>query len=505
MTRLGRAVLLLAIAAPAMRVAHAQSLSATVVLPDSITPAAGVVIEARSVAEPLLIVRGISGSNGRVVLRFARAGEYRFRALRVGYRPTPLGTIAVVMGTMPARRFVVGGSTVVLARVDVEEKSLCGAADPSATLVGSLLDQARTALAATLLSSPDGRIESVARTWSRVDDLAGVPLLFLRDSMLVQGADRPFIGPDIARLSREGFLYERDGWGEFRAPDAATLISEEFLSEYCFSLAPASVTPDGMLGLAFAPARSRRGVTPIEGTLWLDRASAELRRLEFRYVGLPPAYETIGADGMVAFRRLATGIWFIERWELRVPRFDPIEQAGLVSGTPTQQWVAIATMRAGGEVAVIRRGGEELHRAASSTAPGGSRTLRLESGTPSCAHAPAQNRFEDGVLYGVVLDSLGRPARGATVVVDWFVGAQARQARQARERSLRQTRIITSPDGFFLLCNIGIARYVRVRAGGTDGTEQPQIAIQLTAAKRSLPMTLVLKAPVDTLVSRPRP
>src|SRR6185437_14284129 len=75
------------------------------------------------------------------------------------------------------------------------------------------------------------------------------------------------------------------------------------------------------IGVAFTPAPTRRNIPEIAGTLWIDRASAELRSLEYHYVDLPDmpreALERVGGD--IEFARMRGGGWVISAWDIRMP------------------------------------------------------------------------------------------------------------------------------------------------------------------------------------------
>ncbi len=75
---------------------------------------------------------------------------------------------------------------------------------------------------------------------------------------------------------------------------------------------------DGMVALAFQPIAGRR-VPDIRGTLWIEAATATLRRLEFQYVNRPEEHERGAADGQVTFGSLPNGAWVVRDWSLRLP------------------------------------------------------------------------------------------------------------------------------------------------------------------------------------------
>jgi hypothetical protein len=60
-------------------------------------------------------------------------------------------------------------------------------------------------------------------------------------------------------------------------------------------------------------------VSDIQGTFWIDRASNELRSLEFRYTNLPTVAERASPGGAVEFLRLPSGSWLVNRWHIRMP------------------------------------------------------------------------------------------------------------------------------------------------------------------------------------------
>ena len=98
---------------------------------------------------------------------------------------------------------------------------------------------------------------------------------------------------------------------------ARTLIAEEFLRTHCFRVRDER-TERGRVGLDIEPV-PRRYVPDIKGTLWLDAATGELRRLDFVYVNLPANVPSDRADGWVEFRRLPRGAWIVDRWAMRLP------------------------------------------------------------------------------------------------------------------------------------------------------------------------------------------
>lgn len=73
-----------------------------------------------------------------------------------------------------------------------------------------------------------------------------------------------------------------------------------------------------MIGVAFEPA----GTNPlpgIEGVLWVDERTAELRHVEYQYTKLPGNVQSREVGGRIEFTKTPTGIWMVQRWRIRMP------------------------------------------------------------------------------------------------------------------------------------------------------------------------------------------
>jgi len=106
----------------------------------------------------------------------------------------------------------------------------------------------------------------------------------------------------------------------YYGPDARELLSSEFETDHCFTLVAGGGPGSALIGLAFRPVRNR-GVPEIEGTLWIDKTTLELRSLEFQYVNAHFPDEVRGVGGRLEFERVQSGAWYPRYWMLRMPRF----------------------------------------------------------------------------------------------------------------------------------------------------------------------------------------
>ena len=100
------------------------------------------------------------------------------------------------------------------------------------------------------------------------------------------------------------------------------MLSESFLSLHCIrTVHPSVETGDSarLIGVGFSPASKRRNVVEVEGVLWLDRSTAELRAMDYHYVNTSKAVEKAEPGGHLAFTRVLAGRWIVEEWWIRVP------------------------------------------------------------------------------------------------------------------------------------------------------------------------------------------
>jgi hypothetical protein len=209
-------------------------------------------------------------------------------------------------------------------------------------------------------------------------------------------SNRPYRARPAAELAEQGYVRKLpNGDYDFLAPDADVLFSDEFLNGHCFRLEEGRGDAAGYLGLAFEPVERDRA--DIRGTLWLDRESAELQFVEFRYLNTPLPAESDRVGGRVEFVGLPNGVWMVYRWYLRMPEFHVVSQSvvpdiGQIAagraGVRSDQRLVLAKLREqGSEVIEVRD-----HTGA-----------RL-AGLPG------------GVLAGTVFDSTrGVPLIGATI------------------------------------------------------------------------------------------
>ena len=88
----------------------------------------------------------------------------------------------------------------------------------------------------------------------------------------------------------------------------------------------------GWVGLEFVPLDGREE-PDVRGVLWLDRATAELRYVEYTYTGLGFRGPVDWLGGRIDFRRVPSGTWIIPFWTVRAPLLQ-WKMTGLPFGLP---------------------------------------------------------------------------------------------------------------------------------------------------------------------------
>jgi hypothetical protein len=268
----------------------------------------------------------------------------------------------------------------------------------------------------------------------------------------------------VDTVLRLGFLTERrDGSLEYRAPDVDVLLDDAFLADYCLTLGQDSVGRVGELGVHFRPARRRGGRVAIEGTLWLDARTASLRELDFTYVGADPIIVAAGAGGSLRFTELGNGLWFVHRWELRMPGVREATVVQRAGARPARVRAVTEVISAEGRVLSISAGGVPIYSAGSEAAVAPDGNVRP---APVSREAGACGRSGAGVISGRVT-SAGESGRASLP----FVEIEASWPHRAVEGVQTSVRRETADAlGFFRFCDVPPDVPVRLfaRARGHD-------------------------------------
>ena len=267
-------------------------------------------------------IRVVSNDAGHFQLRAPAAGSFSIRVLRIGYAPW-LTDVGLATGQVLDRSLLLTDARIALPEIRVEGTQLCGALAEQDSVGSMLWAQAGTALALTNdgIRSRQYRFGTVLE--DRLVDSSGMISRALPNTSIASLSTAwPVQSLPQDSLARYGFILNREDLVEgptWFGPDADFLLSESFLAGHCFrTVPPGDGLPKEWIGLAFEPA-SRSHLADVRGTLWIDRASAQLRRIDYGYTQLPSWAHGRVATGALTFAPLHDGGWVVQRWFMRVP------------------------------------------------------------------------------------------------------------------------------------------------------------------------------------------
>jgi hypothetical protein len=267
-----------------------------------------------------------TGRDGGFVLRAPAGGTFVLRVERIGYGLTESAPFALADDQTVQRRVTANAQRIALQGIVVQSRSRCTPRPGSGPQTATVWEEARKVLGSARESaeSEDYRY-SVRRYWRQLD---APGQLVLHDSSATAelASGTPFMAVPLERLSREGYVEPFGDDFLFHAPDARVLLSDEFQERHCFALQEGE---GGLIGLSFEPVSAAR--PDVRGTLWLDRATAELRRMEYHYTRVPGLRrEADAAGGRMEFTRMPDGRWIVGRWSIRMPVVTATRVQGVV-------------------------------------------------------------------------------------------------------------------------------------------------------------------------------
>ena len=326
-----------------------------------------------------------SDQGGHSALRAPSAGRYVVRADKVGYESWS----SVILHVTGAAIHVRAGMAPLRnpSALVVRSETACQLLTPPGTPAGDLWVEIRKALTASALTDAQGLVPLDVDLYERALD-RNLGVVAERKEQRSRIARRPATGISWDQLdsARRGAV---TGGEVYRAPEAATLMSEQFVKSHCYAAIRGYGPETGLTGLEFKPAKI--GSQPeITGVLWLDPKANALRSLNFDYVNLPIPLRVARTTGRIEYQQLPGGQWIVPRWYIRMPR--------------VAQMTAVDSLLGYQEV-----GGTS--RPAGTAAPASVASAAI----PAIEEAPAAARPQS-FISGVVYDSTtGTPLQGVQV------------------------------------------------------------------------------------------
>ncbi|HEX9165169.1 MAG TPA: hypothetical protein VF862_04625, partial [Gemmatimonadales bacterium] len=297
--------------------------------------------------------QGLASDAGRIVLKAPGPGRWRLKVDGIGYRGHDSEWLSAA-GESSRREVSLEANPFELPELETRVVASCaseaeGGVGPE---VAALWEEIQKALVATRITQEGDLVVVRGRTWERRLDRQHA---LVREDLLTDRVTTgvPFVTVSPEVLARSGFVTRRGILEFYAGPDAALLTSEAFLSTHCFRAVPGPRDQPGVVGLGFRPVDTRE-VTDIDGVLWIDRASRELRFLEYRYTGLAGAAARSAAGGRVNFRRLPSGAWIVDDWWIRTPSVALVVDRK--TGMPTGRDSLLGYLETAGRAEVMPRG-----------------------------------------------------------------------------------------------------------------------------------------------------
>lgn len=278
--------------------------------------------------------------SGLFQLRAPYPGQYSVRADRIGYASTLSESFALAAMDTMTIELVAGIEPVSLRGIEAEADRRCRVRPQEGLAVARAWEEARKALEAASWTRERGLYRyEMLRIQRRLDE-RGRRVEQEDRSYTEVSAPAPFTSRPADSLLASGFVRLSPSGSEFWAPDADVLLSDFFLDTHCFRIGESEGGPGEPVGLEFEPAPGRQ-VPEIAGRMSLHPATAQLQRLDFRYVNLNvhPRLLRASPGGRVNFRTLPNGTWIVPSWHLRM--FRPGETVDARTGRPAASLQAI--------------------------------------------------------------------------------------------------------------------------------------------------------------------
>lgn len=257
----------------------------------------------------------LTSDDGRFAIRAPDAGRYALRVQRIGYSSTRSDPFELGAQETIEQQIAAPSISVRLDAITVNERARCSTGNSGGD-VATVWEEVRKALSAATLTRKEQLVKYTLRHFERDLDANGRGVKSERSWENNTIGKTAFSSINADFLAEHGYAKKVDNDTYYFAPDADVLLLPSFLEHHCMKLHTKSDSGD-FVGLGFVP--TRKDLTEVEGALWVDRHTAELRRLEFRYTGLPVRSRGAEFGGTIDYIRLPTGAWIVRDWVIRMP------------------------------------------------------------------------------------------------------------------------------------------------------------------------------------------
>jgi len=256
-----------------------------------------------------------SDQSGRTDLRGPGRGAYRIKADKAGYDTWT--SVQLVLGEKAVLVRAAMAPSRTPAPTVAQSETACQQLTGPGTAAGDLWVEIKKGLTASAMTEAQGLVPLDVDIYERTLD-RNLGIVAEHGEQRPRIARRPALGIswDQVDTTRRG---DASSTEVYRAPDAATILSDQFIKSHCYTAIRGYGPETGLTGLEFKPARVA-GLPELTGVLWLDPKDNTLRALNFDYVNLPIPLRVARTSGRLEFEQLPSGQWIVPRWYIRMPR-----------------------------------------------------------------------------------------------------------------------------------------------------------------------------------------
>jgi hypothetical protein len=281
-------------------------------------PLSGVVLQLTD-STSRAVARALTNERGEFRLTAPAQGRYRVRTTRIGFQPVNTELFALASTAEVTQRIVLASKPIVRDPVRSVVRTSCRVLGLDSTAITfAAWEQVRAALAAAEVTAETQQLATTTLTYDRTRSLEGVTVQ-QAGRVTTARAAQPWHSVSADSLRKVGYvILEPESKDRvFHGPDLRVLGSDLFAEDHCFHIAASTDTT--RVGIAFEPTSQRKSMPEIVGTVWLDRATSELREMEWQYINVARNIDETATGGAMHFARLRTGQWLISRWNIHMP------------------------------------------------------------------------------------------------------------------------------------------------------------------------------------------
>jgi len=299
-----------------MNGAEAQSLRGRLLHEVTGAPVSGAYIVLLS-SDSTEVTRALTDPLGQYTIHAPRAGTYRVRTERIGYRSVVSSFFELTESEVGRIDLTVEPVVLTLDLLTIEGAEECRVIGDQAIQVLTVWEEARKALTAVAWTGPGDRLIHELERFERWYTPNFRMVHEIRDTMPTHNV-MPFLSGTVEELEESGYVILAEDSVVYEAPDAHVFFSAPFLQHHCFRLDQGRRGGRDMFGLRFEPVPGRT-IPDVRGVFWLDAETGALDRLELAYVNVGVWQREQGAAGELDFEQLPDGRWFVSSWWIRMP------------------------------------------------------------------------------------------------------------------------------------------------------------------------------------------